>query len=101
MLVCSLPVKSRKRLPQDIFDALATNVSLVYDFIDTDYRTQNGMYFGNFQIQTFNMQGQKTCAQLLCLFSILIQVIWPWIFLHPGPLSVSGMVITFSKLCTF
>ena len=62
MLVCFSLIKSRKRLPCDIFDAFTTNASLVYDIADTDCWVPTLI---------FNTQDEKSGEKLLCVYSII------------------------------
>ena len=64
MLVHFLPMKSRKKLVRDVFNAFDTHVDLVYDVTDTDCSTQNGCTYGclfrSFQTSNFVQTGPKT-----------------------------------------
>ena len=42
MIVCSLLLKSRKKLAHNVFDTSAADVGLVHDITDTDCGAQNG-----------------------------------------------------------
>ena len=42
MTVRSLPMKNRKRLARDVFNAFAAHTGRVYDVTDADYLSENG-----------------------------------------------------------
>ena len=64
-LVCSLPMKSRKRLAHNVFDAFATQASLVHDITDKDCWAQNssicGHVFATFKHKFFTQKEEDFC----------------------------------------
>ena len=64
MMVPTLPMKSRKKLARDVFNAFDTHVDLIYDVTDRDCSTQNGCTYGclfrSSQTSNFVQTGPKT-----------------------------------------
>ena len=69
MLVCYLPVKSR-RLANDVFKTFATHSALVHDISDTDCWAQSGTTHGH-AFAIFNKQEHKLVEKLLCIFHFI------------------------------
>ena len=71
ILVCSLPMRSGKRLAYDVFDTSINHADLVHDVTDTDCRSQNGTTHGCVFV-TFKRQflTNQTINQLKIFFGV-------------------------------
>ena len=92
MLVCSLPMKSRKRQARDVFDIFSHTwyTSLVQDITDSDCWPQNGSTHGhnychNFQTSIFNKEDEKS-RQNCCVYILHLVLINKTILLQFGSL---------------
>ena len=96
MLVCSLPTKSRKRLAHNVFDAFATQASLVHDISDKDCWAQNSSICGHVATfkQTFNKKkklDKKKKNHPDCCMSVL------FLFLEGRALDASLLQFSFKR----
>ena len=75
MLVCSLTMKSRKRLVRDIIYTSTTHPTLAHDIRDTARQAKNGRALGNifttFKRGFFRSKlDPRSAEKLLCVYSL-------------------------------
>ena len=74
LLICSLPMKSRKSLACDATDSSASHANLVHDVTDTDCFTQNGYAHCCFVFTTFRTKKQQQKATVHSVINKFFQV---------------------------